>query len=48
MKDPEIGERWEHFKGTIYRIVGFSTCVRTEEKLVVYRAVDSIGLSAQH
>lgn len=37
MEDPEIGEKWEHFKGTIYQVVGFSMDTATNRKLITYR-----------
>ena len=40
MEDPKIGEKWEHFKGTIYQIVGLCMDTGTGRKTVIYRETD--------
>lgn len=45
MRKPKPGERYRHFKGKEYQIVGVATHTETEEPMVVYQALyGSYGL----
>ncbi len=45
MRKPKTGERYRHFKGKEYQIVGVATHTETEEPMVVYQALyGSYGL----
>lgn len=45
MRKPKPGERYRHFKGKEYQIVGIATHTETEEPMVVYQALyGSYGL----
>ena len=39
MRKPKPGERYRHFKGKEYQIVGVATHTETEEPMVVYQAL---------
>lgn len=38
---PKVGERYRHYKGDTYEVVGLTRCSETLEPRVVYREVDS-------
>lgn len=33
---PNLGSRWMHYKGSVYQVLGFSTCEKTGTVCVVY------------
>ena len=39
-KEPNVGEKWRHFKGDVYDIEGFAKGTATKEPMVLYRKAD--------
>lgn len=38
MQKIEIGKKYKHFKGNIYKIIAFAKCSETMEELIVYQS----------
>lgn len=37
----KVGDKYRHYKGNVYRVIGIATHTENGEKLVVYMGVDT-------